>query len=111
MPWNCDIGVLDAAAAWKVATACEIACQSAGSLAGEPKLRAFARFKRADHEEIKRMVPVVGVEPTHGCPWQILNLLRLPIPPHRHRMCPAAKPSGGRGRKYRDVRRIAEDFV
>ncbi len=29
------------------------------------------------------MVPVVGVEPTHGCPWQILSLLRLPIPPHR----------------------------
>ena len=29
------------------------------------------------------MVPEVGVEPTHGCPWQILSLLRLPIPPHR----------------------------
>ena len=29
------------------------------------------------------LVPEVGVEPTHGCPWQILSLLRLPIPPHR----------------------------
>jgi RNA polymerase sigma factor (sigma-70 family) len=48
------------------------------------------------------MVPVVGVEPTHGCPWQILSLLRLPIPPHRQ----CVRPNGavrGRGRKYREV--------
>lgn len=31
------------------------------------------------------LVPEVGLEPTHGCPWQILSLLCLPIPPHRHR--------------------------
>jgi hypothetical protein len=42
------------------------------------------------------LVPVVGVEPTHGCPWQILSLLRLPIPPHRRGMCAPerVRPSG-----------------
>ena len=29
------------------------------------------------------MVPMEGVEPTHSCEYQILNLARLPIPPHR----------------------------
>ena len=43
------------------------------------------------------LVPVVGVEPTHGCPWQILSLLRLPIPPHRRGMCARAGVRPGRG--------------
>ena len=29
------------------------------------------------------LVPMEGVEPTHPCGYQILNLARLPIPPHR----------------------------
>ena len=29
------------------------------------------------------MVPGVGLEPTHGCPYQILSLARLPISPPR----------------------------
>ena len=29
------------------------------------------------------MVPMVGVEPTRGCPHKILSLARLPIPSHR----------------------------
>ena len=32
------------------------------------------------------MVPEVGLEPTLGCPDQILSLARLPIPPLRHRV-------------------------
>ncbi len=27
-------------------------------------------------------VPTKGIEPSHPCEWQILSLLRLPIPPH-----------------------------
>ena len=29
-------------------------------------------------------VPTKGIEPSHPCEWQILSLLRLPIPPHGH---------------------------
>ena len=28
------------------------------------------------------LVPTKGIEPSHPCEWQILSLLRLPIPPH-----------------------------
>jgi hypothetical protein len=28
-------------------------------------------------------VPVVGIEPTQGCPYRILSPARLPVPPHR----------------------------
>lgn len=31
------------------------------------------------------MVPEVGIEPTHGCPYQILSLARLPVPPLRQK--------------------------
>ena len=55
-----------------------------------------------------QMVPVVGVEPTHGCPWQILSLLRLPIPPHRQR-CPRLD-GLRRGGKYRDGSRETEEI-
>ena len=30
------------------------------------------------------LVPTKGIEPSHPCEWQILSLLRLPIPPHGH---------------------------
>ena len=30
------------------------------------------------------VVPTKGIEPSHPCEWQILSLLRLPIPPHGH---------------------------
>ena len=29
-------------------------------------------------------VPEIGIEPIHPCEWQILSLLRLPIPPPGH---------------------------
>lgn len=29
------------------------------------------------------MVPKVGLEPTQGCPYQILSLARLPVSPLR----------------------------
>ena len=32
---------------------------------------------------VKSMVPKVGIEPTRGCPHQILSLARLPISPLR----------------------------
>jgi hypothetical protein len=31
---------------------------------------------------IFKVVPTKGIEPSHPCEWQILSLLRLPIPPH-----------------------------
>jgi hypothetical protein len=31
---------------------------------------------------VKKNVPTKGIEPSHPCEWQILSLLRLPIPPH-----------------------------
>lgn len=34
-----------------------------------------------DYLEIAK-VPTKGIEPSHPCEWQILSLLRLPIPPH-----------------------------
>ena len=34
----------------------------------------FMGFKKA-------MVPEVGLEPTQGCPYQILSLARLPVSP------------------------------
>lgn len=30
------------------------------------------------------LVPGEGLEPTHGYPYQILSLARLPVPPPRH---------------------------
>src|SRR5690554_8070115 len=33
----------------------------------------------------KTLVPAVGLEPTRGCPREILNLLRLPTSPRRQR--------------------------
>jgi hypothetical protein len=33
---------------------------------------------------VKKNVPTKGIEPSHPCEWQILSLLRLPIPPHGH---------------------------
>ena len=32
-------------------------------------------------------VPTKGIEPSHPCEWQILSLLRLPIPPHGQLKC------------------------
>ena len=34
-------------------------------------------------ENLRCMVPRVGIEPTRGCPHQILSLARLPISPPR----------------------------
>ena len=50
-----------------------------------------------------QVVPVVGVEPTQGYPWQILSLLRLPIPPHRQVSVRGARGAADEGGKYRDV--------
>ena len=33
------------------------------------------------------LVPRVGLEPTHGCPYQILSLARLPVSPPRQKGC------------------------
>ena len=35
-------------------------------------------------------VPTKGIEPSHPCEWQILSLLRLPIPPHGQKLICAA---------------------
>ena len=33
-------------------------------------------------------MPTKGIEPSHPCEWQILSLLRLPIPPHGQSLKP-----------------------
>ena len=34
-------------------------------------------------------LPMIGIEPIQDCSRQILSLLRLPIPPHRHYSYPS----------------------
>ena len=48
---------------------------------GEKKKRLMPQMLR--DQAFRRMVPVVGLEPTRSCPRRILNPLRLPIPSHR----------------------------
>ncbi len=40
--------------------------------------------KRFAYKALFFDVPTKGIEPSHPCEWQILSLLRLPIPPHGH---------------------------
>ena len=42
-------------------------------------------MQNEDIVEVKRMVPGRGFEPRRGCPRQPLKLVRLPIPPPRHK--------------------------
>ena len=50
----------------------------------------------------KKMVPVVGVEPTWSLSDRgILSPVRLPIPPHRHRPCQIYEVRSGLQREIR----------
>ncbi len=42
------------------------------------------RDRHKKTSKIAGWVPTKGIEPSHPCEWQILSLLRLPIPPHGH---------------------------
>ena len=50
-----------------------------------PLQRVVARKEKGNLNKdylLPSSVPTKGIEPSHPCEWQILSLLRLPIPPH-----------------------------
>ena len=46
------------------------------------KLTKLSLNKKARVLNYSGFVPTKGIEPSHPCEWQILSLLRLPVPPH-----------------------------
>ena len=49
------------------------------------RMLKYIAHKKKTQKCLLKDLPMVGVEPTRGCPHKILSLARLPIPSHRHK--------------------------
>lgn len=76
-------------------------------------LKAIEKRKAGIFSDLSSSVPTKGIEPSHPCEWQILSLLRLPIPPHGHLSELLSRPGSytGLGLQYYTIRRFCPKYA